>query len=369
MDKSIILTKFYKTGLSSQKDIQSKNYNKYIIFSLKNWIHLWIKDILFDRVLIDDVEIPSGDTTTLGIQFIDINDDTKIILSDEFYKIISEKISNFDINKFNWFPIISHRYELTTDEGVILPKIWVKQMINFISINPNYQPYIDSEGLLVNLSSNPDYFNLTSLLSSEIRKKLISMYITGFIFRPNNDMIKRWKLKPHDIIGSNRQYESITNYAATEIDRVTAYDNLLYKADLNSLFGKIPIKGYYYVTDFLIYRIKGEIDLAIEIKLNLLDKHNLAIIFRGSNINIEEYLFDDDGIIFNKGGSDYDTMKKYIELVTNYNINKEYNFNVNIGILKAAFIDEFKDFKDDIIYKEDDQERPYTVSFLTINSE
>src|SRR6266498_1831913 len=108
LSREIIWTKFYKSKLETDPDIQSKNYNRYIIFSLKNWIYLWSKDLLGEDISVVDNETPKENN------------------------IISNKIENFDINKFNWFPIYSHKYNTSLDDGVIVSKLWIKQILNFI---------------------------------------------------------------------------------------------------------------------------------------------------------------------------------------------------------------------------------------------
>ncbi|SRR6266496_4889800 len=286
LSREIIWTKFYKSKLETDPDIQSKNYNRYIIFSLKNWIYLWSKDLLGEDISVVDNETPKENNIYITISF--IIDEKTIKLSDENYNIISNKIENFDINKFNWFPIYSHKYNTSLDDGVIVSKLWIKQMLNFINLNPSYQTYIDADGLLINLSQNPDYIDLARMLLSSIRSKLSEMYKIGFIFKPDAKLISNWKLVPHDIKGGNRNYLSIdltqdvdwNNQSIKTINYLTnynerrdvPYDNLLYKAEWgnNQLIG-----DYKYMTDFLLSRMKGEITLNLKLDLNILDKHEI----------------------------------------------------------------------------------------------
>ena len=250
-------------------------------------------------------------------------------------------------------------------------------MLNFININATYQPYMDSGNLLINLSQNPDYMNLSGKLLISIKDKLIEMYKIGFIFKPDLGLVSKWQLVPHDIVGGDRNYLSVdltqdidwNNQSIKTVNYLTnydtfkniPYDNLLYKANWkdNRLIG-----NYTYMTDFLISRMKGETDLNISLETNFLDKHEISLILRKEGLSLDDFIFDENGITFPTGGKDYITAKKYTDIVYEYIANKQYGREVEIGFLKAVRLEEFDNVKEGIIYRTDDQERPFTASFL-----
>ena len=373
-----IWTKFYKSKLETDSDIQSRNYNRYTLFSLKIWIYLWVKGILGNDIFIKENEMEKEDNIFIVISF-NINENNPIEIPNEQYNLISEKINNFDINKYNWFPIYSHKYDTNLDDGTVIPRLWVKQMLNYINLNPNYQPYNHPDGLLINLSSNPDYMNLAGDLAGAIRDKLIEMYKIGFIFKPSQSLVNNWKLIPHDIKGANTEYttidqdqeEELANLSIKTVNYLINYDemrtipddNLLYKANWHD--DKI-IGRHNYITDFLISRMKGDTNLEIDINLNLLDKHEVANALQKSGFTYDDFMFTPDGVSFPEGGKDYETAKRIVTLISNYIINKKSGRDVEIGFLKASRIEEFNNVKEGIIYRELDQERPYTASFLNL---
>ena len=366
----IIWTKFYRSKLDVDPDIQTKNYNTYIIFSLKTWIHLWVKDWIGEDVLIKDNETPKDDNIYITISF--ILNDYPIKLDDQRYNIISKKIQDFDINKYLWFPIYSHKYITNMEDGTILPSLWIKQMLNFIGVHSSYQAYICKEGLVINLSQNPDYIELGAQLVVAIKNKLVDMYKIGYIFKPSKELIDNWKLIPNDIKGSNREYltlqTSISSETQIEIyDEIKnlPYDNLLYKANWDDL--RI-IGEYTNITDFLISRMRGDKDLLIKLDnkmtpgYNLLNRHLITKELLSKNIDIVKFIFTDNGILFDV--TNYQEAKKLVNIISDFNINIKIDRNIQLGFLKAVNIEDFNNLIDPIIYRTDDQERPYSASFI-----
>jgi len=378
--KRIIWTKFYRSKLNQDSEIQSKNYTTYMIFSLKTWIHLWVKDWIGEDVFVRDNETPKEDNIYITISF--ILNDISVKLNDQQYNIVSKKIQDFDINKYFWFPIYSHRYLTNMEDGTVLPSIWVKQMINFIGVHPSYQAYICTDGLLINLSQNPDYIELAAQLTAAIKNKLVEMYKIGFVFKPSTELINNWRLLPNDIKGSNREYLSLDLFQSVDLNnnslstinyiesydeiRDLPYDNLLYKAAWNDtrILGR-----YKYMTDFLISRMKGEKELLIKLDESimmlgylLLQRHLLTKELISKGINFEQFLYTDNGISIDV--NNYEEARKIVNIISEYNINNKIDNNVELGFLKAADINEFKNIKEGLIYRTDDEERPYTASFI-----
>lgn len=372
MDK-IIWTKFYQSNLETDPDIKSKNYNRYILFSLKCWVHLWMKDLLGNDIDIETNETPRDKNTYITISF--LIDDIRIELNDTQFDFLIKKIEEFDINKFKWIPLYSHHYDTNMDDGTLVPKLWVKQMLKFINLPDTYDTYITNDGLLANLSDNPDYANLLRLLMSNVRQKLLEMYITGFIFKPSKELIDKWKLIPYDTKGGNREYLSLqidqdTNLMNQSVktinylinyneQRDVPYNNLLYKVNWNNnrILGRFPN-----MTDFIISRMKGERDIEIIVDLNLYDMHEISKALYRNGLGMKDFVFTENGINFN--ADNYDQAIKISNVIYEYLENKPDGLRLEIGFLKAKHLKEFDNVKEGVLYMTNDQERPYTASFL-----
>lgn len=370
MDK--INTKFYST--KSQGDsVVYKNYTRYNIFCLKAWLRLWVIDTLPKDIyiIIDEDEDQTDNHVTVSFT---LNGEAFKLSTTTHQKLI-ENITNFEVNRYNWFPIFSSYDAPITEEGDALPQIWVKQMLNYIGVDKSYQPYISKEGLLINLSINPDYSYLTTLLSLNIQEKLISMYKQGFIFRPSLELINKWKLISHDIKDPAIKYTTlepdddqnfldnsfnIKNYLQDyDAELYESRDYLLYKANWEDTR---VIGNYKYITDFLISRQKGEQSIRIELKHDYYDRHMIASILNKINVDIDDYYFiEDKGIVINV--KDYeDALNKVNNIYDYYERRADNKESIDIGFIKVKSKREL--IENSVKYKTNDNERPYTSSFL-----
>lgn len=328
----MILTPFYRT-LVSDNPIQhqgvTSNYTDYNLFSLRCWVGLWIKGKFGYHVDIDHREIEKD--KKLYIQLVITHNGEVLNLTPEYSNFIQDNINDLSENIINWVPVYSSEYETYTEDGVKLPSIWVKQLLNFINLHDSYNPYVSEYGLLVNLSRVIDYKSLLSKLTLEIKNKLIELYKEGVIYKPSNDLIEKWNLIEYN-------------------------NSLLYKPNWDS---NVLIYPYKYKTDFLISRNSNNV-IYYPLKLNMYDKHLISELLYKNGLQIGDFLFDNTGIQIEL--NNYKDAMIIYRLIYNYYNNRKSNIDIDIGIIYIKNLNEIKNYS--IVYKIDDTERPYVLSII-----
>ncbi len=85
---------------------------------------------------------------------------------------------------------------------MLLPGLWVRQMLSYISIDPSLNPYLSDqdgvESIYIEAGHLPDYDIQISDLISNIVITLSKMYQDGYIIYPSVDIITSWSLVPVD---------------------------------------------------------------------------------------------------------------------------------------------------------------------------
>ena len=105
-----------------------------------------------------------------------------------------------------------------------IPESWIRTMLPFVSPHPDLNPYINNEGLVIDLATLPDqlsnregggdYMTIFSNLSAQIVADLQRMYAQGWIWSPSAELIQDWNLvSAWSSTGNPNQIESGSNLA------------------------------------------------------------------------------------------------------------------------------------------------------------
>jgi len=344
-----IWTPFYKNSnylnIECPPEIQSNysNYNNYLLFSFKNWIHPWINENIGTGIIIEYNELPKDKKVYTVLQLKD--QDKPVSISDDLFYELRELVESFSIQRLSWIPVFYFNQTIYNGK-TRLPTPWINNMLKYITINNGYSMKIENIGLVVNLEDVSNYTEVQAELSLIITEQLISMYNIGFLIQPSDSLIKNWKLKP---------------YLINESELDTATD--LYYTDW---YNVSIVKIYGSMTDFLITREEDQNTVYLEFPNDINGRYNLSVKIVDYN-----YLYSDNTLEINvdnldqllkilqfieesknnygsKDTDDTDDAEDSEEVLNEYEIlyleKVEYSSQLNGGI----------------IYRTDDVERPYT---------
>lgn len=339
MADGIIFTQFYRTATTQDVTCQphrDANYTPYLQYSLRNWLHYYIREKLSPDIDIDYIELPKDKKLYLTVVL--TRDGKSLELTSETREYFRKKIQEISIRQLSWLPVIYFNTDVFTEEGDKLPTMWVNQVLNYINLNQGYQGYISNIGLMVNLERYPDYTSVQAALALEIKDTLVSKYNQGTVLLPPIEVVDNWKLKR---IGEG-----------------------LYQAKWSM---KRIIKHFKSTTDFLISRIQGDTmlyldlgpsDISKEEVLYLRFKLTLELYTLGFGLN--DFIFTDDGIEIS--ANDLDTSLIVLKVLDTCAQKLQEGSTSQIEYLPMVTPDEFTNLQGGVIYRVTDKERPYVYS-------
>lgn len=327
-----LLTPFYQDSTLRDPNcppVMNANYDPYLLFSFKNWIYYWIRQSLSPDVSISYKEVSKGSKTYLALRLSTL-DKGDLILEEDLYQTLLDTIKSFAIDKLSWVPVFYFNQEICTNKSK-LPMMWINDVMRYINVDRGYQGYLSEVGFAVNLQGNPEYLWLHSEITLEVKNKLIEFYELGALVNPSMSIISDWKMGKLNEEG---------------LYRAMWFDNrVLYK--------------YTYLTDFLISRVEGETSLTLRYPIDIEMRYLLGILIRDY-----EYTFTQEGIdvtIFT-----YDQLIDILTKIDQALITPIEGITLDFMYLESlSTVDQLNG---GIIYKTDDQERPYTyVKEITSN--
>jgi len=312
------------------------NYTLYKLFAIKTWIFPWIHNKYGKSVDIIFSDRQKNDKTYVTIKLVD--GDKIIDMSNEEKREIEDLIKKYNTDKLKYV-LLEYPINLLTKDNRKIPDTWIKQMFKFVSVDIGYNPYICDLGLAIDLHLVPDYKDLFITLTINISDYLMEMYDTGYIFRASKQVIQKWKLEPE---GDKGLYK----YVGPKDPRLYYLYGSMTDFLLNlSIYGYGVIYSYLPPDDFG-YR---------HILTNNLGKINFNI--------LTQSIFKQDRL---------DIIVDNLELAIKIcdvidKSKKEYLYiDGKIGFMMSKQLPTTKDLHE-MIYKTDDEERPYTISKLITN--
>jgi len=199
-----IWTDFYK-NIQSLDFIESVeepdfNYDNYSILSLKTILSEWIHENWDNQIYLT---FPAGKKDTypnrsyLTIQPMIGNDE--LIMDQQMIDSLQKEVNKLTITDLKSVLVIGNNNTIILDSGVTIPSSWIKEMLPYVPVNPELNPYVAESGLFVQISHYPDFSEIYTILSINIEKKLKQMFTDGYVYKPQYSIIQNWQLITHEM--------------------------------------------------------------------------------------------------------------------------------------------------------------------------
>lgn len=191
-----IETPYYRTIVNINSNSCSEeydtNYTPYLLFCLKTKLFPIVSKLLSSNIDISFMSIPKNDKMILTVVLTKGSIPIDITTND--INTIQKYVDIFTTTN-NDFCLLFTPFNSIQDEksNKIIPSSWIQQLLPYVIINPNLNPYIDEYGLHINIK-NKDYLSYYNKLVANINEQLIKFYDSGYIF--NASSIKdEWQLE------------------------------------------------------------------------------------------------------------------------------------------------------------------------------
>lgn len=347
-DSSFVWTNFYnnipKVDFIENVEEPDYNYDNYAFLSLKSYLSAWIHKNWDENIYITfpgrkKSKIPNKSYLIINPMI----DGDNLIMNDNMIEELQTVVDNIP----NFKSVLLYTDEqIILDSGILIPKQWIRELLPYVYINPELNPYVNELGLFVQMGNYPDFTELLQKLSYNLVNQLKTMYLNGYIYRPPSQIIKDWNLNTHNV-HKDVYYPSWTD------NRITYTSGGKYNFIFDRINGKKTI-------DYLVGN-----DNVVKHALSLLVSPSRSFHHIPEITYIDEYArIEVDNLVeaqkiasiikYVDRVASGTVLIKYVTSMDDVKIYKEIG-DVNQDVLKYDSI---------AVYKSSDIQKPYLVSFL-----
>lgn len=350
---AIIWTQFYQTIIEPSKsyciDGKESNYTPYQLFVLTTRLNYWIQKHWDKNITIGFPSAVRDNKDYITIQPINVDGNVKPTID------MAARIQKF-VNKLTSQPLrglllMSGDSIITNNENIkhdqLIPSDWIHSMLPYVKIASKFNPYIEKEGIMVELTNYLDYKNVFDRLIIDIVGQLRTMYSQGYIINPPLDIVKKWKLVATKSNGSLYQPDEITRFIGP-LKPIWNNSKITQKYD-----------GPY---GFLRSRINGDSFIDLYVGENYFTKHIVSQYLLTSNITGS---FSDYYVKFE--AEDYSQAQKVVSMIDSYSnkysgrVIRLYTNRLSWTLLYRG-IAENLGYDNTTVYLTDDIKNPYIFS-------
>ena len=315
------------------------NFTNYTLFSLNSHLSNWINHNWDSRI---ELSFPSyikpNQPKRKYITIVPLVGGEKMYMSDIMISELQKVVNNITEEQQKSILLLDYS-SILLDNKIMISTRWIEQMLQYVNIPIIYNPYVTKIGLYVELRNEIDFTSIYADLSLLVINELKEMYRGGYISKPSNNIINNWKLVPVDI----EQNIYAPNW---EDNRITKSSGNMY--------------------NFILNKVNNINTIDYELGDNKVVYHTLSK--QLNNLNYIDYIINDNYLRINVENLEMaQKIASLIEYVTIYT-------EGSVIIKYVTSIDEVNIYKEiaqvleyiEIIsvYKINDNERPYSVSFL-----
>jgi hypothetical protein len=194
-----MFTPYYRTILGNSTELQCEeepdfNYSPYTIFCLRTKLEATVNSLLGPQYEISFLSVPKDQKMVLGV-FISLRTE-KV----EPPKELQDAINLFCTQDVTTALLYRVERPLILENGQVIPMAWLTNMLPYVSLSPQLNPFVDTLGLQVDLSRYPEYQNKYQELLQETRRQLSNLYLRGYLLQAGS-IADIWNLEVMDIQG------------------------------------------------------------------------------------------------------------------------------------------------------------------------
>lgn len=254
-----ILSSFYRPIITKSSGCNPEpinNYTPYNLFCIKTQLypHIW-NTLGFDVVIkFSSVQVESNLYVSLeitdGNNIVKLNKEQDIHIGNILNNIISNSLQYCLL--FSYLsPIYVYNKRVST--------LWIKRILPYIHVPDRLDPYVNDNGLYINMTNIHLYLDLYNLMAINVKRNICNMYKQGYITLASS-IQDTWQLQSAD-----------------------QYNILFYPNWTNKLFAPDLVQ-------FLTSRLVGDKNIQLYVGDNLVVRHTIAqqlkndVTFSGSHI-------------------------------------------------------------------------------------
>lgn len=202
-----VYTPYYRTIPKYTINIATEEpdffYNPYLLFGLKSKLYPWIRKNMGPKVGLIFRSVIDNQTINqrMILLVVPVIGDTDVILNKNLQIQLQQRVNEIVYGNTKSILLFSSESLLSTHNKFI-PSSWIKQMLTFINIDIEFNPYVSNddgiEAIYIEIGYLPDYNNKVVELIVMISETLSHMYDQGYILNPPIDVIENWSLVPVD---------------------------------------------------------------------------------------------------------------------------------------------------------------------------
>lgn len=343
------LTPIHASGCD---DLPDSNYGPYDLFCLRTRLYPIVyqmfgrdveivfrsehknsrMELKIDIVYIREVSELTGPETNPSII---MNDNDKQIIERSIKTIVSKHISYCLIDKKELYLSAG-----LSPLGNNYPKDWFYNVLGYIEIPTEYNPFLQQNGIYLTFNEKSDYIRAYNDVVNHILKTIEKYYKEGVVYGAGN-IAEKWKLERMD-------YEEVVGklYKPVWTDKRLSH----------------------YPVDFLLGKISGDTSVRVDINDTLSSRHNIAKVLNKNKIS---FVFDGSTVVFNV--DNLDDAQYILALITSANIDTNEKViaysSVNASVIHL-YMKEAKELLENsncLGYQTTSIDRPYVFSCIVKN--